>query len=108
MVGVIRFLWMFYREDLRVMHGDQRGADKMSGEIASDLGVPVKPFPADWDRLGNAAGGVRNTQMVDYLSMCRRKGHTIQVVAFPGNTGTLDMVTKSEREDIPVDRIGWD
>lgn len=107
MVEVIRFLHQFYGADLRVMHGDQRGADKMAGGIAEDLGIPVKPFPADWDHLGKAAGGIRNGQMVEYMEMCRRKQHTVQVVAFPGNDGTRDMIRRSIRAGIDVDPIGW-
>lgn len=31
-----------------------------------DPPLPVKEFPADWDRYGKAAGHVRNGQMADY------------------------------------------
>lgn len=108
MYGVISFLYHFYRDQLRLMHGDQRGADRMADAMARQLEVPVKPFPADWNGLGDKAGAVRNTEMVDYLKMCRRKKHTVQVVAFRGTIGTRNMVRQSMSAGIDCDLIGWE
>jgi hypothetical protein len=108
MAEIIGFLHAFYREQLRIMHGDAPGADRMADVMARQLDVPVKPFPADWDGLGKAAGALRNTDMVNYLEMCRRKKHSVQVVAFPGNVGTRDMIKQSMRAGIDVDPIGWE
>lgn len=48
-----------------VIHGAARGADKIAGEVAGDLGLKVMAFPADWQRLGKAAGPVRNLLMLE-------------------------------------------
>lgn len=68
-----------------LVHGDARGADKLSGVIARELGIKVKPYPADWKKLGKRAGPVRNRYMHD--DACPD-----MVLAFPGGTGTADMV----------------
>ena len=33
-----------------VIHGDCRGADRLGGKAAEDLGIRVLKFPADWVR----------------------------------------------------------
>lgn len=48
-------------------HGAQRGADTLFGAACRTAGIDVRSFPADWDRLGNPAGMIRNRQMLDWL-----------------------------------------
>jgi len=100
---VIRILAAFYGDKLRFMHGDAKGADRLGRDAAIEFGVPIKKFPADWDTHGKAAGPIRNQEMIDYLKMCRRKGHSVQVIAFPGGDGTADMVKRAETALIDVD-----
>jgi hypothetical protein len=47
-----------------VVHGDCRGADRLAGEVAEELGFRVIPVPADWDTYGDAAGPIRNAKML--------------------------------------------
>lgn len=47
-----------------VINGAARGADRLSTEVAKELGVPWKEYPADWDRYKNGAGPLRNKQML--------------------------------------------
>lgn len=49
-----------------VVSGTARGVDRLGEEVAEELGYPVKRFPADWKRLGLAAGHIRNGAMADY------------------------------------------
>jgi hypothetical protein len=44
--------------------------------------VPVKQFPADWNKYGKAAGPIRNAQMAKYADA---------VILFPGGRGTANM-----------------
>lgn len=67
-----------------LIHGDARGADRLSGEWAEANGVGVLACPADWLRQGRSAGAIRNRQMLDKRPDL--------VVAFPGGTGTENMV----------------
>lgn len=48
-----------------VVHGAARGADTIAGVVAEELGLLVKPYPADWDTYGKTAGPIRNSQMLN-------------------------------------------
>ena len=82
-----------------IIHGAARGADTIAGEIATSLGFQVMPFPADWDRLGRAAGPIRNREML--------KQQPDRVLAFHNNLdkskGTADMVSIARRALVPVE-----
>jgi hypothetical protein len=78
-----------------LIEGEARGADQLSALWASSRKVPLAPFPADWGRYSDAAGPIRNTQMLI-------EGRPELVVFFPGGSGTLDMVTKARKHRIPV------
>ena len=65
------------------------GADKMAGEWAREMGIPVTECPADWERHGKSAGPIRNRQMLAMVPD--------MVVAFPGGKGTAHM-TRIARE----------
>lgn len=94
-----------------IIEGEARGADRLCKDWAKANGIPVLPFPANWgniDRPGAvirrnkfgilydaAAGGVRNQEMID-------KGQPDVAIAFPGGTGTADMVKRLNRAGIPT------
>lgn len=49
-----------------IVSGKARGVDSL-GEIYAALNdLPVKEFPADWNKFGKSAGFIRNKQMADY------------------------------------------
>lgn len=102
---VLGFLRSFYSSDLRVLHGAAPGLDTLVDDLCKELDIRCKAFPAQWAKYGKGAGHVRNGEMVAYLDMCRRKQHTVQIVAFPGGTGTQDMMTQGEAREIDVDRM---
>ena len=87
------------RSQIRVLiHGNARGLDKIAGAWARcTRGVIEYVFEADWDVLGDAAGPVRNGQML-------RHGQPDVVIAFPGGTGTrnMKMQTLRMRPKIPL------
>lgn len=39
---------------------------KLDYPLCSNNPIPVKEFPADWDKHGKAAGHIRNKQMAEY------------------------------------------
>jgi len=49
-----------------VVSGNARGVDKWGEVWARNNKIPLKIFKADWNRLGSAAGPIRNKQMGDY------------------------------------------
>lgn len=78
-----------------LIHGGTRGGDEMAIFAAECLVVPIKCFPANWDYHGRAAGPIRNQQMLD-------EGKPDLVVAFPGGTGTADMVRRARKAGVEV------
>lgn len=46
--------------------GTARGVDKLGEQYANAHGIPVKQFPADWNRYGKSAGYRRNEVMARY------------------------------------------
>lgn len=78
-----------------VIHGAARGADALAGEWARSRGVEQIACPADWRRDGKAAGPIRNQSMIDLH-------HPTGAVAFPGGSGTGDMVRRAVRAGIGV------
>lgn len=49
-----------------VVSGCAKGVDALGEKWGHDHCVPVKKFPADWDKHGKAAGPIRNRQMAEY------------------------------------------
>lgn len=47
----------------RDRHGNKWGADYLGEVYAEEHGFQVDSYPADWDKYGKAAGGIRNRQM---------------------------------------------
>lgn len=93
------------KEEIFLVHGDARGADKTAAAIASSWGwIPI-PFPADWDKHGKKSGILRNDEMVNYLIEMKKDPDTYAVcVAFPrlGSIGTLDCMRRAKRAGIWV------
>lgn len=84
------------RQFTLLLHGRARGADSWAGYWAVHHGVPVLTFPADWDRYGRRhAGPIRNQQMLD-------QGKPDLCIAFPGGSGTADMVRRARAANIEV------
>jgi hypothetical protein len=96
-----------------VIDGMAKGADDLAFRWAIDRGVTTERYPAKWDdihaadavvrenvrgRLYNAAAGPqRNQRMLN-------SGIDL-VVAFPGGTGTDDMIRRAEAAGIEVKRV---
>lgn len=49
-----------------VVSGECRGTDRMGERWAAENNIPVKGFPADWDKFGKSAGYRRNLEMAEY------------------------------------------
>ena len=53
-------------EITEIVSGMARGIDQAAIDVATIDGIPLKTFPADWDKFGKAAGNLRNGEMGDY------------------------------------------
>lgn len=87
----------------QLVHGNARGADRMSGFVGQKIGYEVFPVAAEWEKHGRAAGPIRNRKMLtDHPDI-------ELVVAFhadlANSKGTKDMVEIAEARGIRVERI---
>lgn len=73
-----------------LIHGGARGADSLADEYGRVHGIKILCFPARWTEYGNAAGYIRNKQMLD-------EGQPELVVSFAGGKGTA-MMTQIARD----------
>ena len=71
-----------------LVHGDAAGADHMAHRWAKKHGVQPVAMEALWEYEGDPAGPRRNGRMLEFAK-------PQMVVAFPGQTGTTDMVKKT-------------
>lgn len=81
-----------------IIHGDAKGADRLGKAWAISRDVPEWGFPAEWKRYGRGAGPIRNAQML-------RMGKPDLIVAFPGGSGTGNMVGLAIHAGIRVELI---
>ena len=81
-----------------VIEGGAAGADAFAYAWAKARGVQVATYIADWEKLGKAAGPVRNKRMIDH-------GKPDLCVEFPGGRGTADMVRRCEAAGVEVRKI---
>lgn len=92
------------RECLRprdtIIEGCARGADRAAEDAGKRHNIPVKHFPANWNRDGKRAGPIRNALML-------RIGQPDAVWAFhndiENSKGTKHMVTIARKAGIPVE-----
>lgn len=79
-------------EEIEIVSGTARGADRLGERYAAERGCSVKAMPADWDRFGKSAGYRRNADMAKYADAC---------VVFwdgksPGTKHMIDLATKEQ------------
>jgi hypothetical protein len=81
-----------------VITGGARGADWWGHYWAIKRGVPYKVFPADWINHGKAAAPIRDQQILD-------DGKPDVVIAFPGGSGTDDVINRAGLAEVPVVKV---
>lgn len=70
-----------------VVCGMARGADMFGAKWAYENKIPVKKFPADWDKHRKAAGYIRNAEMAQYADAAI-------IFIWDGSSGSADMDRK--------------
>lgn len=89
-----------------LIHGDCRGADKISGEVAEELGFQISASPANWKLHGRAAGPIRNREMVNQAKKFKQAGIPTIVLAFHDNLhlskGTKNCAEMAEKAGLEV------
>jgi predicted Rossmann-fold nucleotide-binding protein len=82
----------------KLIHGGAPGADTMAARWAEIHGVYRQVFYARWDLHGRAAGPIRNKRMLD-------EGNPNLVVAFPGGSGTADMIKQTRAAGVELFQV---
>ena len=82
-------------EKVTLISGHCEGADRLGEKYANERGALLRVFPAEWTKYGKAAGPIRNSEMVSYLSSFSKR----VVVAFKNERtrGTADTIKKARR-----------
>lgn len=101
-----------------IIHGAAKGADSWGAHFAKELGIPQRPFPADWGNIhapgavikyqrgpnGRAynavAGHWRNERMIV-------EGKPDFGMGFKGGSGTADMARRLTAAGIPIWNGGY-
>lgn len=86
---------IWFAQDYCIIQGEARGADALARAWAELRGVCCIGVRANWDRYNARAGGIRNNWMHQF---CQPQ----LVIAFPGGTGTADMVKLAVKNNIDV------
>lgn len=101
----------FIKDATEIVSGKAPGADKHGETWAESAGIPVKPFPADWDNItipgavvrkrgdgtpyNAAAGPMRNGQMARYAD-------ALLLVWDGKSKGSEDMWRRAKEQDLIV------
>lgn len=78
-----------------IISGTARGADQLGEQFASDFGLPVTRFPADWQAHGRRAGHLRNAAMAEHADAL--------IALWDGHSpGTANMIETAKRKGLAV------
>ncbi len=83
-------------DEVTLIHGDCRGADKLAASIALEYGFEVQAYPADWKKYGRAAGPIRNRLMLD------QNPDIVLAFPLPGSKGTKNCIRQAEKRGFTV------
>ena len=61
-------------DEIIIVEGEAKGADELAKRYAKEKGYVLKPFPADWNKYGKAAGPIRNKAMHEFASSFSHRG----------------------------------
>ena len=88
-------------EEIEIVSGNARGADKLGERYAKEHNLPVKLFPANWDKYGKRAGYLRNQEMANYSDM---------LIAFwdEKSKGTKHMIDIAKKQGLTVIVVGYE
>lgn len=99
----------------QIISGAARGADALASRYASEHDIPLKEFPAEWDRLGKSAGFIRNKLIVEacdevvafWDGKSRGTKHTIDLADNSGKPVSVywPKEVQSHKSSIPHDEI---
>ncbi len=82
-------------EEVEIVSGTAKGADKLGERYALEKGYKLKEFPPNWSEHGKSAGYQRNTVMASYSDL---------LIAFHDgeSKGTQHMIDLANKKEINV------
>lgn len=60
----------FLPQNVMIVSGTARGADKLGERYAKERGMQIDAHPANWELHGKSAGYIRNEEMAHYADAC--------------------------------------
>jgi len=76
-----------------------KGADEITFEEATRIGLAIELYPAHWEQYGKGAGFKRNKEMAE-------GGARLCLAFWDGlSTGTFDMMAQAVKRGIPVEVV---
>lgn len=93
---IAQALYDLHEENVTVIHGDAKGADRIAGDEAEALYYQVHRYPANWDRYGKLAGFKRNLEMLD------QEPDLVLAFQVGKSRGTQHTIDHARKRGIPV------
>lgn len=85
-------------EDVEIISGGAKGVDAMGEQFAKEHNIPVRIFPANWEKHKRAAGPIRNREMAEYAD--------VLIAFWDGKSpGTKSMIELAKKQAIEVNTI---
>lgn len=85
-------------ENVEIVSGGAKGADKFAENYAKEMLLPFKLFKAEWDKYGKSAGMIRNKQMAEYA--------THLILIWDGKSkGSANMKKEAEKQGLKIREI---
>lgn len=78
-----------------VVSGTARGVDRLGEAWAKANYIPIRRFPADWDKNGRAAGHIRNREMGDYAD-------ALLVLIYNNSKGSEGMLEYAKKKGLEI------
>lgn len=98
-----------------LVHGGATGADTRARDWAKAKFIPERGYSAEWERIDHPNARIvtrRDGSQYDANAGCTRNRHMLDrhpeialVVAFPGGTGTKNMMLQAERRGLKVEQF---
>ncbi|WP_397446021.1 DUF2493 domain-containing protein [Polaribacter sp. R77954] len=84
------------KKNIVIVSGDHyKGADKLAMQYANEKGLNLIKFPAEWNKLGKAAGPIRNNKMAKLAD--------ILIAFWDGKSrGTQNMICLANQKGLKV------
>jgi hypothetical protein len=86
-------------EITEIMHGGAKGVDSLAARYCKENKIPEVVMKADWNNHGNAAGPLRNQQMVELI---KEKGGRVFVLHDGESRGTKHCKEYAESKGLEV------